>query len=71
MKRKSNFRLPFFKRWIFRMKSLRSPFSSMRVMLSEAIQIVYQFLEIWKERLSYGSPVIALGLLGPPGHTPG
>lgn len=53
------------------MKSLRSPFSSMRVMLSEAIQIVYQFLEIWKERLSYGSPVIALGLLGPPGHTPG
>lgn len=71
MKKKSNFRLPFFKGLMFRMKTLRSPFSSMRVMLSEAMKIEYQIPEIWKERLSDGNPVTALGLLGPRGHTPG
>lgn len=53
---KSNCRLLLFKNWMFRMKSLRSPFSSMYVMLSEAMETRCQTPEIWKERLSGGSP---------------
>lgn len=71
IKWKLNFRLPFFKILIFRMKSLRSPFSLIRVMLSEAVKREFQVLEIWKERLSDRSPIIALGLLDPHGHAPG
>lgn len=71
MKWKSNCRLPLFKSLMFRMKSLRSPFSSMRVMLSEAMKSRCQVPEIWKERLRGGSPVPPLGLLGPHGLTPG
>lgn len=52
MKWKSNFRLPFFKILIFRTKSLRSPFSLIRVMLSEAMKREFQVPEIWKEKLS-------------------
>lgn len=77
MKWKSNFRLPFFKILIFRMKSLRSPFSLIRVMLSEAMKRELQVPEIWKERLSDGGQgaggglsITALGLLDPHDHAP-
>lgn len=68
IKWKSNCRLPFFKILIFRMKSLRSPFSLIRVMLFEAMKKEFQVPEIWKERLSDGRPITALGLLDPHGH---
>lgn len=65
MKWKSNFRLPFFKILIFRMKSLRSPFSLIRVMLSEAMKRELQVPEICKERLSDGGQGAGGGLSQP------